>query len=87
MAYYPVHQAAIHGEALGTCVEPCATRTRYPVHRPRKSGGEDAGTGKAGRHLRSKALIQLWGQLPTIPDSLLYSGKVNMHPNSGQATR
>jgi hypothetical protein len=33
--------------------------TRYPVYRPRKSGGEDTGTAQARCHLRSKTLIQL----------------------------
>ena len=40
MAYYPVHQAAMHRDDLGMGVRPCATRTRYPVHGSRKSGGE-----------------------------------------------
>ena len=40
MAYYPAHQATMHGENLGTGMQPCATRTRYPVQRSAKSGGE-----------------------------------------------
>jgi hypothetical protein len=34
MACYPVPQATIHGEDLGTGVPPC---TRYPVHRSKQS--------------------------------------------------
>jgi hypothetical protein len=55
MAYYPVHQATMHGEELGTGVQPCSTRTRYPVHRSRKSGCEC--TAQAiSRHSWPKAL-------------------------------
>ena len=36
----------VNGENLGMGIEPCATRTHYPVHRPRKRGGEGAGTAK-----------------------------------------
>ena len=50
---------AMPGEDLGTGVQPCATRARYPVHRSRKSGGEGVGTAQARRHPRSKAPIQL----------------------------
>ena len=60
MAYYPVHQATTHGEDLGTGMQLCATRTRYPAHRPGKSGGEAEGTAQARCHPRSKAPIQLW---------------------------
>ena len=55
MAYYPVHQTAVHGEYLGMGVQPCATRVRYPVHRSRTSGGD--GTAQARHHPRSKAPI------------------------------
>src|SRR5437763_291913 len=54
-ACYPVHQAMTHGEDLVTGMQLCATRTRYPVHRPGKSGGE--GATQARRHPRSKAPI------------------------------
>jgi hypothetical protein len=40
MASYPVHQAAMHRDDLGMGVRPYATRTRYPVHGSRKTGGE-----------------------------------------------
>ncbi len=42
---------------VGTGEQPCSTRTRYPVHRPRKNGGEGVGTAQARRHPRSKAPI------------------------------
>src|ERR1039457_675265 len=86
MACYPVHQATMHGEDLGTGGQPCATRARYPVHRPRKSGGEGAGTAQARRHPRSKGADLTVGQLPTIPDGLPHSGKLNMYPCRRQAT-
>ena len=47
MAYYPVHQTAMPGEDLGTGMQPCATRARYPVDRSRKIGGEGSGTAQA----------------------------------------
>jgi len=48
----------VHGEDLGMGMEPCATRTHYPVHRPKKSAGEDAGTAKPDAiYIRSNALI------------------------------
>ena len=51
MAGYPVHQATMHGEDLGTGVQPNATRTRYPVHRSMKSGGNWIGGRTQGSDL------------------------------------
>jgi hypothetical protein len=45
MGCYPVHQATTYSEDLGTDVQPCATRARYPGSR--KSGREGAGTAQA----------------------------------------
>ncbi len=57
MVYYPVHQATIPGEHLGTLRQPCTTRACYLVHRLGKSGGEGAGTTQARRRPLSKAPV------------------------------
>jgi hypothetical protein len=59
MAYYPAHHTTMPGEHLGMGVQPCATRARYPVHRPRKSGGEGAGTAQvaAARGVRLPSVM------------------------------
>ena len=81
MAYYPVPQAALHGGDLETGVEPCATRARYPVHRPRKSCGEGCGCGQSRTSSTVQGADLPVGQLPTITDRpLLRCGKVNMYP-------
>ena len=73
MAYYPVHQTAMPGEDLGTGVQPCATRARYPVHRSRKSGGEGVGTAQARRQSTVQGADPTVSKPPTIPDGLLHS--------------
>jgi hypothetical protein len=64
------------GEHLGTRVQPRATRARYPVHQPRKSGGEATGR----RASQGSSMVQdtdlTMGQPPTSPDRLLHSGNL-----------
>jgi hypothetical protein len=77
MAYYPVHQTTIPGEHLGTSVQPCATRARYPVHRV----GEERrrrcpGAAQARRHPRSPGTDLTVDQFPTTPGGLLHYGNL-----------
>ena len=85
MAYYPVHQATTHGEDLGTGGQQCATRTRYPVHRARKSGGE--GTAQAKRRPGSKEPIRLRASGCRQSRTDLHSAQVNMHLARGRLLR
>ena len=68
MAYYPVHQAATRRDDLGMGVLPCATRTRYPVHGSRKSGGE--GTAPSQTPSTLQGADQLRADNPRWPAAL-----------------
>jgi hypothetical protein len=85
MVYYPVHQATMHGEELGTGLQPCPTCACYPVPRSRKSAAVKAMRKPDAIHRKGADLAA--GQRPAIPCGLLHWGKVTMNCWRRQFTR
>lgn len=69
MVCYPTHRAAMPREELRTGVQLCATRARYPVHRPKTAALTAPRKPDAIRG--PSASLTVADELPAIPDELL----------------